>query len=132
MSGTQLAGTSLYTFDSASAPIGAAQGADVVVHEAEDRLGRLTIDATRGDTDGDHDEVYAFGARSLSIRDVTGGDAVLTFDSGDLIEQILASQFPDLLDDVRSYNNGRSPRASPAARWTASSTPSSASSARGP
>lgn len=79
--------------------------------QEDDALGRLNIDIRRGDTDGDgdYDQIYAFGARSFSIWEVTDSGLALTYDSGDLIEQTLAAQFPDLLDDTRSDNKGPEP-----------------------
>jgi 2',3'-cyclic-nucleotide 2'-phosphodiesterase/3'-nucleotidase/5'-nucleotidase len=52
-------------------------------------LGRLQVTSTLGDFDhdGDYDALYAFGARSFSIRDAKGK---LVYDSGDEFEQITA------------------------------------------
>ncbi len=74
-------------------------------------LGRLTVsNATglRGDTDGDGDidKILSYGGRSFSILDSTGA---LIFDSGDMIEMIVASQFPAQFDDSRSDNKGPEP-----------------------
>jgi hypothetical protein len=54
------------------------------------QLGRLQVTSTLGDTDndGDYDRLFAFGARSFSIRDAKGK---LIFDSGDDLEQITAA-----------------------------------------
>jgi hypothetical protein len=56
-------------------------------------LGRLRVTTALGDTDhdGDFDALYAFGARSFSVRNATGG---LLFDSGDELEQITAAIEP--------------------------------------
>lgn len=53
------------------------------------QLGRLQVTSTLGDIDGDgdYDELYAFGARSFSIRDDKGK---LIFDSGDDFERLTA------------------------------------------
>ena len=53
-------------------------------------LGRLTMTNTLGDTDndGDFDEIYSISTRSFAIWDASGN---LVFDSGDLIEQIIAN-----------------------------------------
>ncbi|HWN95229.1 MAG TPA: choice-of-anchor I family protein [Methylomirabilota bacterium] len=53
------------------------------------RLGRLQVTSTLGDfdEDGDYDALFAFGARSFSIRDAKGK---LVFDSGDDLENITA------------------------------------------
>lgn len=74
-------------------------------------LGRLTVsNATglRGDTDGDGDidEILSYGGRSFSILDSTGA---IIWDSGDMIENIIASQFPSNFDDTRSDNKGPEP-----------------------
>lgn len=74
-------------------------------------LGRLVVsNATglRGDTDndGDIDEILSYGTRSFSILDSTGA---IIFDSGDMIEMIVASQFPANFDDARSDNKGPEP-----------------------
>ena len=74
-------------------------------------LGRLTVsNATglRGDTDGDGDidEILSYGGRSFSILDAAGN---LVWDSGDMIENIVASQFPANFDDTRSDNKGPEP-----------------------
>ena len=79
-------------------------------------LGRLNVTSTLGDTngDGDIDQLYAFGARSFSIRDAQGN---LIYDSGDQIEQITASQVPTVFNsngtsdtfDTRSDNKGPEP-----------------------
>ncbi|MEZ4468168.1 MAG: choice-of-anchor I family protein [bacterium] len=56
-------------------------------------LGRLKITTTLGDTDGDgdYDRLYAYGARSFSIR---LPDGTLIFDSGDDLEQLTAALLP--------------------------------------
>lgn len=82
-------------------------------------LGRLKITKTLGDTDGDgdYDRLYAYGARSFSIRDANGK---LVFDSGADLERITAHFFPndfnssdeenDSFDD-RSDDKGPEPEA---------------------
>ena len=74
-------------------------------------LGRLTVSnapGLRGDTDGDGDidKILSYGGRSFSILDSTGARV---FDSGDMIEMIVASQFPAQFDDGRSDNKGPEP-----------------------
>ena len=74
-------------------------------------LGRLTVSnapGLRGDTDGDGDidKILSYGGRSFSILDSTGA---LIFDSGDMVEMIVASQFPAQFDDARSDNKGPEP-----------------------
>jgi hypothetical protein len=57
-------------------------------------LGRLKITTTLGDIDddGDFDALYAFGARSFSVRDAAGA---LVWDSGDELERLTALLDPD-------------------------------------
>lgn len=74
-------------------------------------LGRLTVSnvpGIRGDTDGDGDidEILSYGGRSFSILDSAGN---LVFDSGDMLENIMASQFLSNNDDGRSDNKGPEP-----------------------
>lgn len=80
------------------------------------RLGRLNVTNRLGDTDGDgdFDRLYAFGARSFSVR---RADAALVFDSGDQIERVTAQALPDFFNaghttnarDDRSDNKGPEP-----------------------
>jgi 2',3'-cyclic-nucleotide 2'-phosphodiesterase (5'-nucleotidase family) len=75
------------------------------------RLARLTVSnapGLRGDTnnDGEIDKILKYGARSFSILDSNGTQV---FDSGDMIEVIVATQFPSLFDDTRSDNKGPEP-----------------------
>lgn len=74
-------------------------------------LGRLVVSnlpGLRGDTndDGDIDRILSYGGRSFSIHDSTGARV---FDSGDMIEMIVASQFPAQFFDARSDNKGPEP-----------------------
>ncbi len=74
-------------------------------------LGKLTVSnlpGLRGDTDsdGDIDEILMYGARSFSILDSTGA---IVFDSGDMIEMIVASLHGSQFDDGRSDNKGPEP-----------------------
>jgi hypothetical protein len=74
-------------------------------------LGRLTVSnapGLRGDTDGDGDvdQILAYGARSFSILDAAGA---IVFDSADILERIIATEFPSLWDDGRSDNKGPEP-----------------------
>ncbi|MEX1365832.1 MAG: choice-of-anchor I family protein [Nannocystaceae bacterium] len=57
-------------------------------------IGRLQVTDQNGDIDddGDYDELWVFGSRSVSIFDAAG---VLVWDSGDEIEQVTAAAFPD-------------------------------------
>ncbi|NJR71401.1 MAG: alkaline phosphatase [Synechococcales cyanobacterium CRU_2_2] len=81
---------------------------DATTLQADGNLGRLTVSSIDGDTDGDgdFDQLFAFGSRSFSIWDGAGNQV---FDSGDDFEQILAANFPTLLDDGRSDNKGPEP-----------------------
>jgi len=60
-------------------------------------LGRLQVTSTLGDfdNDGDYDALFAFGARSFSIRDAKGK---LVWDSGDDLERITS------LADTNGFN----------------------------
>ncbi len=78
-------------------------------------LGRLDVSRWAGDTDGDGDldRLQAFGSRSFSIWQVGGTETAPTitqvWNSGQLIDQIIASQAPALYDDARSDNKGAEP-----------------------
>ena len=74
-------------------------------------LGRLVVsnaNGLRGDTDGDGDidEILSYGGRSFSILDAQGN---LVFDSGDMIERIVATKYASSFDDGRSDNKGPEP-----------------------
>ncbi len=81
-----------------------------------DNLGRLTVTNTLGNTDGDteFERLYAFGARSFSIRKA---DGTLVYDSGDDLEQRTATLVPTIFNsngaadtfDTRSDNKGPEP-----------------------
>lgn len=75
-----------------------------------DQLGRLKTTTANGDTDNDglYEQVYSYGARSFSIRDANGN---LVFDSGNLIEAIIASEFPGQWAENRSDDKGPEPEA---------------------
>jgi hypothetical protein len=66
-------------------------------------LGRLTVTRSKGDTDGDgdFDEIYSFGGRSISVWDDAGA---LVWDSGDQWEQITARQLPAYFNASRDNN----------------------------
>ena len=84
--------------------------------KANAALGRLTVTNRLGDTDGDgdFDRLYAFGGRSVSIRDSAGN---LLWDSGDLLERVTAAALPANFNasndksakDDRSDNKGPEP-----------------------
>ncbi|TAE61275.1 MAG: hypothetical protein EAZ76_06410 [Nostocales cyanobacterium] len=83
--------------------------------QANANIGRLTVTNTLGDTDGDFDQLYAYGGRSFSIWDAQGN---LVYDSGDDIAQITSQLTPNLFNannrnpgefDTRSDNKGAEP-----------------------
>ena len=83
----------------------------------DDKLGRLTISTLDGiNSDGEIEEIYAYGSRSFTIWDSAGN---LVFDSGDDLEQITAAAFPDNFNannddneaEGRSDNKGPEPEA---------------------
>lgn len=65
--------------------------------QEDENLGRLEVSTIDGDTDGDgdFDQLFAYGARSFTIRDEAG---IIVFDSGDMIAQITAEQVPELFN----------------------------------
>lgn len=66
-------------------------------------LGRLNVTIFNGNTDSDADleALYAFGARSFSIRDDEGR---LVFDSGDALERLTAARLPDWFNATHTNN----------------------------
>lgn len=85
--------------------------------QADAKLGRLTVTKTLGDrgSDGDYEQLYVFGGRSLSILD---DDGELIFDTGSELERKAAALEPfafnaDNVDPVavdnRSDNKGPEP-----------------------
>ena len=92
---------------------------DAATLQLPENLGRLTVTTANGDVDGDDDfdALYVPGARSFSIWSSTGQ---LVYDSGDVLEQITASVYPDDFNstndenetfDNRSDNKGPEPEA---------------------
>ncbi|UII21905.1 choice-of-anchor I family protein [Fulvivirga ligni] len=73
----------------------------------DDKLGRLTITTTLGDTDTDgiFEELYVPGARSFSIWDASNGD--LKYDCGSAMEKAINDY--GIYDDSRSDNKGVEP-----------------------
>lgn len=82
--------------------------------EEETRLGdpapldRINVTNTVGITNPEPGKAYSFGGRSFSIWDASGN---LVYDSGDMLEQIIATQFPALWADGRADNKGPEPEA---------------------
>lgn len=71
------------------------------------KIGRLKMTKTLGDTDGDgdYDEIYAFGARSFTIRKPSGE---IVYDSGDQLEQLVATSNPahfNASNDTNAFDN---------------------------
>jgi 2',3'-cyclic-nucleotide 2'-phosphodiesterase (5'-nucleotidase family) len=85
--------------------------ANVAALKADAELGRLNVSVADGDTDGDGDidVIHTLGARSFSIWEMTADGLTQTFDSGDMIEQMLRANAPALLDDGRSDDKGPEP-----------------------
>ncbi len=73
-----------------------------------DSIGRLTVTTTLGDTDNDsdYDQVYAFGGRSFSVWNT---DGTLVFDSGNLLDELIATRFAANYDENRDDNKGVEP-----------------------
>ncbi|MDX2147857.1 MAG: choice-of-anchor I family protein [Planctomycetota bacterium] len=102
-------GSSSYVLDPTAFP-----NASVLKNNAN--LGRLTVSNQTGDTDndGDFDRIEVFGSRSFSIWTPT---LTQVFDSGDDIEQLTASLYPNNFNsnstsnslDDRSDNKGPEP-----------------------
>ncbi len=86
--------------------------------QQEQNLGRLEVSTIDGDTDGDgdFDELFAYGARSVSIWNDQGQ---LVWDSGALFEEVTAATFPNFFNsdndentfDTRSDAKGPEPEA---------------------
>lgn len=63
--------------------------------QAADALGRLELSTATGDLDGDgaHEQIHAYGGRSISVWNEAGE---LVWDSGDLVETTVAELRPEL------------------------------------
>ncbi|MBL7803708.1 MAG: choice-of-anchor I family protein [Saprospiraceae bacterium] len=77
-------GASSYVLDPVAFP-------DAAYLKRSELLGRLNVTTANGDTDGDgdYDEIYTFGGRSVSIWNASTG--ALVWDSGDDFERITAA-----------------------------------------
>ena len=75
--------------------------------KANDKLGRLNITKTMGNTDGDneYEALYSLGARSYSVWN--GNNGALLFDSKNELER--KAQLAGFYDDDRSDNKGVEP-----------------------
>ncbi|MEO0538510.1 MAG: choice-of-anchor I family protein [Cyanobacteria bacterium P01_A01_bin.123] len=71
--------------------------------QTDENLGRFIVTTTEGDIDGDgdYDELYAFGTRSISIWDAQGN---LVWDSGDALEKITAELLPEAFNSTNDEN----------------------------
>ena len=76
--------------------------------QTEEQLGDLKITSTLGDSDADdaYEALYAFGARSFSIR--RADDAALVYDSGDDFERITGERYGDDFNNDNTENDGDS------------------------
>lgn len=66
---------------------------DAATLQLDANLGRLKVTPSKGDTDGDgdYDQLYSFGARSIAIWDA---NAQQVAETGDTIERLLAAEEP--------------------------------------
>ncbi|MBH0059103.1 choice-of-anchor I family protein [Pseudoalteromonas sp. SWXJZ94C] len=73
----------------------------------DDDIGRLKVTTIKGDTnnDGQYESLYAYGARSFTIRD---SNALVVFDSGDDIARITASVHGESFNNDEDENKGDS------------------------
>jgi len=71
--------------------------------QRDENLGRLNIVATEGDTDGDgdYDQLFSYGARSISIWNAFGRQV---YDSGSIMERRTAAAFPDDFNSTNDEN----------------------------
>jgi 2',3'-cyclic-nucleotide 2'-phosphodiesterase/3'-nucleotidase/5'-nucleotidase len=76
---------------------------DAATLQLDENLGRLKITTTLGDTDGDgdYDELYSYGARSISIWDTAGN---LVADTGALFEELTARKIPGNFNSTNDEN----------------------------
>lgn len=88
---------------------------DAAYLQRPENLGRLKVARDLGDHDGDgdYDELFTFGGRSLTIRDAHGK---LVHCSGDTLEVLTAAAMPaffnnDTSPDARSNDRGPEPEA---------------------
>ena len=82
---------------------------DAQALQAEHALGRLKITSAMGDVDGDgdYDALYAYGARSIAILD---GDGRMLWESGDLLERIVAAEHPTAFNADNDESDSRDSR----------------------
>lgn len=82
---------------------------NATVLKQDANLGRLTVTKASGDTDkdGDYDELYATGGRSVTIHEAATGKSVAEIGK-DMEERVIAA---GKYDDTRSDNKGVEPEA---------------------
>jgi len=75
------------------------------VNNNDDDLGRLKVSQVKGDVDndGDYDQLYTYGARSISIWDANG---IQVFDSGDDVGKITAAIHGQAFNNDEDENEG--------------------------
>lgn len=76
--------------------------------QGEEAVGRLTVTTTSPHGDDGYTELWAFGARSVSVRDAVTGD--LVWDSGDAFEQLTAQLQPALFNADNDDNDSADTR----------------------
>ncbi|MGB5776851.1 MAG: choice-of-anchor I family protein [Sedimenticolaceae bacterium] len=76
---------------------------DAAYLQEDKNLGRLKAVATEGDTDGDgdYDQLYSFGARSITVWDA---ETFVGYDTGSTIEDVTATLFPDDFNSTNDEN----------------------------
>jgi len=88
---------------------------DAAALQEDEALGRLNVTTTSPQGPDGYTELHSFGARSATIRDSRGS---LVWDSGDMFEQLVASETPEMFNfdntendtfDNRSDNKGPEP-----------------------
>ncbi len=77
---------------------------DAATLQENENLGRIKVDASLGDVDGDgdYDALYSFGARSMAVFDVEGN---LVADTGKMMEQITATLLPADFNSTNDEND---------------------------
>lgn len=78
---------------------------DAATLQEDENIGRLETTTTLGDddNDGDFDRLFAYGARSFTVWNGTTG--ALVYDSGDDIEQLVASELPTFFNSTNDDND---------------------------
>jgi hypothetical protein len=99
--GTEAARVSSLALDAAAFPNGAALKANA-------SLGRLNVTKFNGNTDADaeREQLYSFGARSFAVWDAAGQ---MRYDSGSLLERLIAARNPDYFNANHTNNTNDQP-----------------------